>query len=241
MRPQQQGRRSRNRGGGRRNQNPLQRSYESNGPDVKIRGNAQVIADKYATLARDALSSGDSVMAENYLQHAEHYNRIILAAQPAQQRDDRDDRDDDDGDQNDGQQSANGEDRQAQGSKGQGQKEQGQKDQGPDDGQNQGGRQRRRRDRSDEDGQQDSGERAARSKSGDDDKTGGDSSGSDASEMPQPVIEGTPAEVRQEQAEQQAAADKPKRARRPRKKADDGETGGPDEGSDRQERPVAAE
>jgi hypothetical protein len=66
MRPQQQGRRQRNRnsgGGNRRNQNPLSRNYESNGPDVKIRGNAQVIADKYATLARDALSSGDNVMA----------------------------------------------------------------------------------------------------------------------------------------------------------------------------------
>jgi hypothetical protein len=90
MRPQQQGRRQRNRnsgggGGNRRNQNPLSRNYESNGPDVKIRGNAQVIADKYATLARDALSSGDSVMAENYLQHAEHYNRIIMAAQAQQQ------------------------------------------------------------------------------------------------------------------------------------------------------------
>jgi hypothetical protein len=84
MRPQQQGRRQRSRGsggGGRRNQNPLSRNYESNGPDVKIRGNAQVIADKYAALARDAQSSGDSVMAENYLQHAEHYNRIIMAAQ----------------------------------------------------------------------------------------------------------------------------------------------------------------
>lgn len=83
MRPQNHGRRSRNRGNNnRRNQNPLQRSYESNGPDVKIRGNAQVVADKYAALARDAQSAGDRVMAENYLQHAEHYNRIILAAQP---------------------------------------------------------------------------------------------------------------------------------------------------------------
>ena len=67
MRPQNHGRRSRNRGNNnRRNQNPLQRSYESNGPDVKIRGNAQVIADKYAALARDAQSAGDRVMAENY-------------------------------------------------------------------------------------------------------------------------------------------------------------------------------
>ncbi|SDP49517.1 protein of unknown function [Phyllobacterium sp. YR620] len=83
----------------RKGPNPLSRNYESNGPDVKIRGNAQHIAEKYTTLARDAQSSGDRVMAENYLQHAEHYNRIILAAQaqaPVQfQRDDRDDQDDD--------------------------------------------------------------------------------------------------------------------------------------------------
>lgn len=82
--------------------NPLSRNYESNGPDVKIRGNAQHIAEKYTTLARDAQSSGDRVIAENYLQHAEHYNRIILAAQaqaPVQyQRDDRDDRDEQDED-----------------------------------------------------------------------------------------------------------------------------------------------
>jgi hypothetical protein len=61
--------------------NPLTRSYESNGPDVKIRGTAQHIADKYAQLARDAQASGDPVAAENYLQHAEHYYRIIAAAQ----------------------------------------------------------------------------------------------------------------------------------------------------------------
>jgi len=63
----------------------MQRGYESNGPDVKIRGNASHIAEKYITLARDALSSGDTVMAENYLQHAEHYNRIIASAQQAQE------------------------------------------------------------------------------------------------------------------------------------------------------------
>ena len=61
--------------------NPLTRSYESNGPDVKIRGTAQHIADKYAQLARDAQASGDPVAAENYHQHAEHYYRIIAAAQ----------------------------------------------------------------------------------------------------------------------------------------------------------------
>ena len=82
----------------RKGPNPLTRNYESNGPDVKIRGSAQQIAEKYASLARDAQSSGDRVMAENYLQHAEHYNRIILAAQaqmPIQHmRDNRDNYDD---------------------------------------------------------------------------------------------------------------------------------------------------
>lgn len=63
--------------------NPLTRSYESNGPDVKIRGTAQHIAEKYTQLARDAQASGDPVAAENYLQHAEHYFRIIAAAQEA--------------------------------------------------------------------------------------------------------------------------------------------------------------
>lgn len=90
MRPQQQNRRMRGRNNGgnnnnnnnnRKGPNPLSRNYESNGPDVKIRGSAQQIAEKYAALARDAMSSGDRVIAENYLQHAEHYNRIIAAAQ----------------------------------------------------------------------------------------------------------------------------------------------------------------
>ncbi|MGC1180728.1 MAG: DUF4167 domain-containing protein, partial [Methyloceanibacter sp.] len=80
MRQGQQNRRGRGRSG-RKPQNPLARSYESNGPDVKIRGTAAHIAEKYMTLARDALSSGDLVAAESYFQHAEHYNRIILAAQ----------------------------------------------------------------------------------------------------------------------------------------------------------------
>ncbi|SER14338.1 protein of unknown function [Faunimonas pinastri] len=73
-------------GGNRKGPNPLTRSYESNGPDVKVRGTAAHVAEKYMTLARDALSSGDNVAAENYLQHAEHYNRIIFAAQALQQQ-----------------------------------------------------------------------------------------------------------------------------------------------------------
>jgi Domain of unknown function (DUF4167) len=79
MRQSQQNRRSRGRNNNnRKSQNPLTRSYESNGPDVKIRGTPSHIAEKYVTMARDALSSGDPVLAENYLQHAEHYNRIIM-------------------------------------------------------------------------------------------------------------------------------------------------------------------
>jgi hypothetical protein len=73
-------------GGSRKGPNPLTRSYESNGPDVKIRGTAHHVAEKYLQLARDAQSSGDPVMAESYLQHAEHYFRIIAAAQQAQQQ-----------------------------------------------------------------------------------------------------------------------------------------------------------
>ncbi|PAY10190.1 hypothetical protein CK489_06520 [Bradyrhizobium sp. UFLA03-84] len=65
----------------RRGQNPLTRVYESNGPDIKIRGTASHVAEKYVQLARDARSSGDPVAAENYYQHAEHYYRIIAAAQ----------------------------------------------------------------------------------------------------------------------------------------------------------------
>ena len=80
----QSNQKSRSRGRGRKPQNPLSRNYESNGPDVKIRGNAGHIAEKYSSLARDALSNGDTVMAENYYQHAEHYNRIIAAAQQQQ-------------------------------------------------------------------------------------------------------------------------------------------------------------
>ena len=70
-----------NNGGQRKSQNPLTRVYESNGPDVKIRGTASHIAEKYIQLARDAQSSGDPVAAENYYQHAEHYFRLIAAAQ----------------------------------------------------------------------------------------------------------------------------------------------------------------
>lgn len=57
--------------------------FDSNGPDVRIRGNAFQVYDKYLTLARDAAASGDRVKAESLLQHAEHYYRIMLAIQEA--------------------------------------------------------------------------------------------------------------------------------------------------------------
>ena len=82
MRQGQQNRRGRGRG--RKGQNPLSRNFESNGPDVKIRGNAAHIAEKYTNLARDALVVGDIVAEQRYLQYAEHYNRIIMDNQAQQ-------------------------------------------------------------------------------------------------------------------------------------------------------------
>ena len=86
MRQGHQNRRGRNRNNGnaRKGQNPVTRSYESNGPDMKIRGTPAHIAEKYLALSRDAQSNGDPVLSENYLQHAEHYNRIILAYRDTQ-------------------------------------------------------------------------------------------------------------------------------------------------------------
>ncbi|NVK33012.1 MAG: DUF4167 domain-containing protein [Rhodobacteraceae bacterium] len=84
MRPGNQNNK-RMRGRGRKGPNPLSRTYDSNGPDVKIRGTAQHVAEKYQQLARDAQASGDRIMSENYYQHAEHYLRIVAAAQPQTQ------------------------------------------------------------------------------------------------------------------------------------------------------------
>jgi hypothetical protein len=64
-----------------REPNPLTRSYDSHGPDVRIRGTALHVAEKYLQLARDAHTGNNPVAAENYLQHAEHYFRLIAAAQ----------------------------------------------------------------------------------------------------------------------------------------------------------------
>ena len=94
MRPGQHNKRGRGRnrrhsgggGGGGGGGNPLNRVYESNGPDVKVRGTAMTVADKYLQLGRDAQASGDNVMAESYYQHAEHYLRIVAAAQAYNQQ-----------------------------------------------------------------------------------------------------------------------------------------------------------
>nr|TFG51514.1 MAG: DUF4167 domain-containing protein [Hyphomicrobiales bacterium] len=74
----------RSRGRGRRPQNSHNRSFDSAGPDVKIRGTASQVYEKYLQLARDANSAGDRIQAENYHQHAEHYYRIVQASLPAQ-------------------------------------------------------------------------------------------------------------------------------------------------------------
>ncbi len=81
---QQNKNRARGRGGRSKGGNQSSRNMESNGPDVRIRGTAAHIAEKYGTLARDAHSAGDLVAAENYYQHAEHYNRLIALAQASQ-------------------------------------------------------------------------------------------------------------------------------------------------------------
>ncbi len=188
MRPGQQNRRSRNRGnsgGGRKGPNPLSRNYESNGPDVKVRGNAQHIADKYTQLARDSSSSGDRVMAENYLQHAEHYNRIIAAAQAqlgVQQQRERDDEDGgDDGDDVDTTVTANGHDGQ----------------------------------------------------------DGNDGNDGDTSSDPQPVLEGTPAEVAIEESEIRSAGNRGEQVRREPRNRNRRPADG--EGNREQRRPVDAD
>lgn len=74
----QRKRRRRSGGNNNNNNNPNpNRHYESNGPDVRIRGSAQQILDKYMQYARDAQTSGDRVKAEALFQHAEHYARIV--------------------------------------------------------------------------------------------------------------------------------------------------------------------
>ena len=79
----QRGRNRKPGGGGNANAANPNRSWDSQGPEnIKVRGNAQTVYERYQQLARDAASSGDRVLAENYLQHAEHYFRVLRALQP---------------------------------------------------------------------------------------------------------------------------------------------------------------
>ncbi len=211
MRPGQQNKRGRgrgnnnnNNGGGnnnfnRKGGNPLTRTYDSSGPDVKIRGTAQHIAEKYAALARDAQSSGDRVMAENYLQHAEHYNRIIASAQAQmQERFQRDDRgeynaaDADEMDVNDGDEGAIAPQHQA---------EQAERAQQPER-QERAERNEQRQERRDRPDRRERQERQPRQQVSADQQP----PVYDASQAPQPVIEGTPMEVAVEEEQQQAEA-----------------------------------
>ncbi len=77
MRQGQNPKRSRGRNSGRRNASPRHQTIDSNGPSVRVRGNAHQVYEKYLAMARDAQAMGDRIMEENYHQHADHYFRII--------------------------------------------------------------------------------------------------------------------------------------------------------------------
>lgn len=83
--------RSRNNGGRRGGQKRSQ-VYDSNGPDVRIRGTAHQVCEKYLALAKDSTAAGNVVLAESYLQHAEHYQRIINAWEEENGRQDKGER-----------------------------------------------------------------------------------------------------------------------------------------------------
>lgn len=63
--------------GGKKHMPPRNQTYDSTGPDIRIRGNAHQVLEKYLAMARDASSQGDRIAAENFFQHAEHYYRVI--------------------------------------------------------------------------------------------------------------------------------------------------------------------
>lgn len=90
MRASQKPNRARGRGSRKSGGNSANRVYESSGPEGKVRGTPQQIIDKYATLARDSQTAGNRVMAENFLQHAEHYQRLLEEAMGSRQEQRRD-------------------------------------------------------------------------------------------------------------------------------------------------------
>lgn len=82
MRQPSNPKRGRGRNNGRKPGNPRNQTFDSNGPSIRVRGNAYQVMEKYLTLARDASASGDRIAAENFYQHAEHYYRILNANNP---------------------------------------------------------------------------------------------------------------------------------------------------------------
>jgi hypothetical protein len=79
--------RQRGRNNGRKPHIPVRsQTFDSSGPDVRIRGNAYQVLEKYLAMARDATAAGDRVAAENFYQHAEHYYRMINANAENQMR-----------------------------------------------------------------------------------------------------------------------------------------------------------
>jgi len=86
LKQRSRGRNNNNGGGGKKHMSPRNQTYDSNGPDIRIRGNAHQVLEKYLTLARDAASQGDRIAAENYYQHAEHYFRVINSQNQANGR-----------------------------------------------------------------------------------------------------------------------------------------------------------
>ena len=83
MRPNSNFKRNRNRNQSRRNGNSSQNksnNFDSSGPDIRVRGNAIQVNEKYLALANDASTSGDRIKAEGFFQHAEHYYRVFMNA-----------------------------------------------------------------------------------------------------------------------------------------------------------------
>jgi len=79
MRQVPNSKRSRGRNGRKPHQPSRSQTFDSSGPDVKVRGSATQVLEKYLAMARDATAAGDRIAAENYFQHAEHYYRILSA------------------------------------------------------------------------------------------------------------------------------------------------------------------
>jgi len=61
-------------------------TFDSNGPNIKLRGSAHQIFERYVGLAREAMIGDDRVAAENFYQHAEHYFRINNANREGSQQ-----------------------------------------------------------------------------------------------------------------------------------------------------------